>query len=204
MGDKAVLFSPETAAGPVEAGSALPAAGTRLVAVIVDDEAQAEVLPDRRLAFDAFFRDHYSNLLRALYLVTGNRHEAEELAQDTFVRAYERWELVSRAENRAGYLYRMALNLHRSKLRRMARAAKKVVKPFPEPDAMQAVDDRDAIGHALGEISSGQREAVVLVEWMGLSHEEAGAALGISPITVRVRIHRARAVLRPLLQEGEG
>jgi RNA polymerase sigma factor (sigma-70 family) len=158
---------------------------------------------DRRVAFEAFFRDHYSNLLRALYLVTGNRHEAEELAQDTFVRAFERWELVSGADNRAGYLYRMALNLYRSKLRRLARAAKKVVKPFPEPDAMQAVDDRDAIGHALAALSCGQREAVVLVEWLGLSHEEAGAALGISPITVRVRIHRARAVLRPLLQRGE-
>src|ERR1700758_715411 len=40
--------------------------------------------------FEAFFQAEYPRLLRALYLVTGNRHEAEELAQDTFVRALER------------------------------------------------------------------------------------------------------------------
>ena len=195
MRDQAALLPPKLDAQNDE---------PQLVLALPEVEPPLVVTPaDRRVAFEEFFRDQYSGLLRALYLVTGNRHEAEELAQGTFVRAYERWELVSRADNRAGYLYRMALNLYRSKLRRVARAARKMVKPSPQPDLMEAVDDRDAIAHALAELSCGQREAVVLVEWMGLSHEEAGAALGISPITVRVRIHRARIVLRPLLQRGE-
>jgi len=67
----------------------------------------------------------------------------------------------------------------------------------------EALADRDDIGRALSVLSRGQREAVVMVEWLGMTDDEAGALLGISPVTVRVRIHRARAVLRPLLREGD-
>ena len=152
--------------------------------------------------FESFFQAEYPRLLRALYLVCGSRYEAEELAQDAFVRAYERWTLVLRADNRAGYVYRIAINLYRSKLRRAARAAKRAVERQPEPDAVEALAHRDAIGRALSALSAGQREAVVMVEWLGMTDDEAAALLGISPITVRVRIHRAKAILRPLLREG--
>jgi RNA polymerase sigma-70 factor, ECF subfamily len=155
------------------------------------------------VAFETVFEAEYPRLLRALYLVTGSRHEAEELAQDTFVRAYERWHLVVRADNRPGYLYRMAVNLYRSKLRRIGRAARHIIKPEPEPDSFAATDDRDVIGRALASLPRSQREAVVLVSWLGMTDDEAGAILGISPVTVRVRIHRARLALRPLLRAGE-
>ena len=96
-------------------------------------------------------------------------------------------------------------NVHgyRSKLRRLARGARKVLLQQQEPDFFAAVDDRDALGRALAELSNGQREALVLVEWMGMTDDEVGALLGVSPITVRVRIHRARAALRPLLRQGD-
>jgi RNA polymerase sigma factor (sigma-70 family) len=154
-------------------------------------------------SFESFFEDEYTNLLRAMYLVAGKRHEAEELAQEAFVRAYERWELVRGADNPQGYLYRIGLNLYRSKLRRAARAARKAIRPPVEPDPFGAADDRDAIGRALATLSRGQREAVVMVEWLGMTDDEAGAALGISPITVRVRIHRARGTLRAILRGPE-
>ena len=198
MGEHAVLLAPPIDTGLDEPLRLLPGAEPR------QEREAARPRESVQAGFEDFFRSQYPTLLRALYLVTGSRHEAEELAQDTFVRAYERWELVSNADNRPGYLYRMALNLYRSKLRRMARAARKVVRPAAEPDPIEALDQRDAIGRALTALSCGQRDAVVLVEWVGLSHEEAGQALGISPITVRVRIHRARAVLRPLLERGDG
>jgi RNA polymerase sigma-70 factor (ECF subfamily) len=155
-------------------------------------------------SFEQFFRDEYTNLLKALYMVAGTRHEAEELAQDAFVRAYERWDLVRGADNPQGYLYRIGLNLYRSKLRRAARAAKKAIRPPAEVDAFGAADDRDAIGRALAALPRGQREAVVMVEWLGMTDDEAGAALGISPITVRVRIHRARSTLKPILRGEDG
>jgi DNA-directed RNA polymerase specialized sigma24 family protein len=44
----------------------------------------------------------------------------------------------------------------------------------------------------------------VMVQWLGMSDDEAGELLGVSPITVRVRIHRARATMRPILRAGDG
>jgi RNA polymerase sigma factor (sigma-70 family) len=181
------------------------------IATLLEPDARVASGPVATLAgphpepctFEAFFQAEYPSLLRAMYLVTGNRHEAEEIAQDAFVRACERWELVARAENRAGYVYRMALNGYRSKLRRLARGARRALAPAEPPDLFSAVDDRDALGRALAELTDGQRKALVLVEWIGMTDDEVGTLLGISPITVRVRIHRARAVLRPLLEGGD-
>jgi len=168
--------------------------------VLVPMRAAARPAAD---SFEVFFQEQYTNLLRAMYLVTGNRHEAEEVTQDAFVRALERWERVRRADNRAGYLYRIALNLYRSKLRRVARSARKTLKPVPEPDPFEAADDRDAVGRAMDTLPAGQREALVLVEWAGMTDEEASEILGISAVTVRVRRYRARENMRPVLERAQ-
>ena len=60
--------------------------------------------------FADFFRAEYQTLLRAMYLISGSRDEAEELAQDAFVKALERWDRVQEMDNPAGYLYRTAVN----------------------------------------------------------------------------------------------
>ncbi|HXY73465.1 MAG TPA: sigma factor, partial [Actinomycetota bacterium] len=121
----------ETSERPRPIASAAGAESAAL-AVIVEPVLRAPSRPQAAEdSFEAFFQEQYTNLLRAMYLVTGNRHEAEEVTQDAFVRALERWDRVRRADNRAGYLYRIALNLYRSKLRRVARAARKTVRPAP-------------------------------------------------------------------------
>jgi DNA-directed RNA polymerase specialized sigma24 family protein len=61
----------------------------------------------RPLTFGDLFADQHERLYRALYLIVGNTHEAEELTQDAFVKVFERWD---RIDNPAGYLYRSALN----------------------------------------------------------------------------------------------
>ena len=52
--------------------------------------------------FGAFFVANHERLLRAIYLVTGDRHEAEDLTQETFVKAYERWGRIGGLENPDG------------------------------------------------------------------------------------------------------
>ena len=202
MGETTTLLEPGIGARPdslEKASGERPPSGH--VAVLAP-AATPSAAREEACTFEAFFRTEYPSLLRAMFLDTGNRYEAEEIVQDAFVRACERWQMVLRAENRAGYVYRMALNGYRSKLRRLARATRKTLRPQEEPDLFASVDDRDALGRALAVLSMGQREALVLVEWMGMTDDEVGVLLGISPITVRVRIHRARAILRPLLERG--
>src|SRR5919198_683915 len=107
--------------------------------------------------FEAFFQAESPRLVRAMFLVTGDRHEAEEITQDAFVRACERWDLVSPAANRPGYVYRMALNGYRSKLRRLARGARKTLRPPEEPDLFAAVDDRDAFDRVIRSVHKRRR-----------------------------------------------
>ena len=68
------------------------------------------VVEERAEAFEDFFHAHHERLLRAMYLATGDRHEAEDLAQEAFVRILERWERVRGLDYPVGYLYRTALN----------------------------------------------------------------------------------------------
>jgi RNA polymerase sigma-70 factor (sigma-E family) len=155
-------------------------------------------------SFEGFFDEHYERLLRVMFLSTGDRHEAEDLAQDAFVRLYERWDRVRSMERPEGYLFRTALNLRRSRLRRLAVATRKLFAQVSEEDADPAVgsSERDAIRRALAALPDGQREAVVLVEWLGMTDGEAAEVLGISPVAVRVRISRARPTLREQLRGG--
>jgi RNA polymerase sigma-70 factor (sigma-E family) len=150
--------------------------------------------------FEDFFHAHHERLLRTMYLTTGDRYEAEDLAQDAFVRVYERWERVRDVEDPVRYLYRVALNAHRSRLRRLAVAARKAVRPEPPTDHGEAAGERDAVRRALGALPAGQREAVVLIEWLGLTDREAAGILGVTAGAVRTRLHRARSALRHSLR----
>ena len=148
------------------------------------------------LEFESFFRTESHRLGTALYLVTGDAAEAEDLVQEAMARAYERWDRVGRMETPAGYVFRIALNLHRRRQRRAKLQAALVRPPGLAPDPSQIAEAHAEALRVLAMLSSEQREAVVLVEWLGLSTEEAGRLLGIQPESVRGRVHRARQVVK--------
>ncbi|HEV8420016.1 MAG TPA: sigma factor, partial [Actinomycetota bacterium] len=74
-------------------------------------EAATEVAPG--LSFEQFFASGYARLLRAMYLLTGSIAEADDIAQESMARVYERWERVRRMQSPQGYVFRTALNLNR-------------------------------------------------------------------------------------------
>ncbi len=147
--------------------------------------------------FDGFFAEHRTGLFGALWLVTRDRHEAEELTQDAFVKVWERWDRVRELQDPEGYLYRTGMNLFRNRRRRVALAFRRAVHLAPPPgDEIRTIDDRDAIVRALGRLTPAQRAALVLVDLVGLTSQEAGRALGVRPSTVRVLAARGRTILR--------
>ncbi|HJY31569.1 MAG TPA: sigma factor, partial [Actinomycetota bacterium] len=101
----------------------------------VSDRRAASEPSIRPVSFEAFFEAEHERLFRALYLVTGNAQEAEELMQDAFVAVWERWDRVSGMDDPTGYLFRTAMNRFRSRLRRASRAARRAVGPDPGGDA---------------------------------------------------------------------
>jgi RNA polymerase sigma-70 factor, ECF subfamily len=162
--------------------------------------AAPSVTPGPVLDFDTFFRTEYQRLFETLYLVARNRAEAEDLAQESMARVYERWD---RIRDPVGYAYRTAFNLHTSWVRRLAVAARKL-REQPGADDPDAVERRLDVLQALSELPETQRAALVLVEWAGMSAEEAGRALGLQPASVRGRVHRARRALRRRLGGDNG
>lgn len=153
--------------------------------------------------FRMFFQDEYARLARALYVLTANRAEAEELTQEAMVRVYEHWDRVGIMDSPAGYLYRTALNLHRSKLRRLATRARRPIRHAASPDHLAEIEDRDELGRLLETLPLPQRQALVLVELLGMTAEEAGKILRIEPVSVRVRLSRARTLLRSRAANGD-
>lgn len=153
------------------------------------------VLP---VTFEQFFADEQERLLRVLSVITGSRREAEDLAQEAFVKVFERWDAVSTMDEPAGYLHRTAMNLFRNQYRRARVALGRAVGLGPDQDVFKPVEDRDAATRALGALTSRQRAALVLTVALGYSGEETGRLLGIKPSTVWALTHQARAALQRL------
>lgn len=164
-------------------------AGSRVIRVV---ETTTE--PATAREFEDFYRSEYRSVARALLIVAGSAVAAEDLAQEAFARTYERWESVSAMASPAGYVYRAALNLHRSRLRRAAVALRhresSSARVEPEPGL------RHEVREMLASLPRAQREALMLVEWLGYTAEEAAVILGVRPSSVRGRLHRARIALR--------
>lgn len=146
--------------------------------------------------FEDFFDANRDRLARALWLVARDRHEADEVAQEAFLKLWERWERVRHLEDPESYLYRTALNLYRNRVRRTGLALRRLVRAAPPVDPTEAVDDRDVVIRALGRLTPRQRSALVLVDLLEMTSDEAARALGVRPATVRVLAARARTTLR--------
>jgi RNA polymerase sigma factor (sigma-70 family) len=147
--------------------------------------------------FDTFFAEEHDRLFKALYFVTGNRDDAEELMQEAFLRLWERWHDIDRIDDPTAYLFRVALNAFRSRRRRMATAVRKLT-PATEADRDGFTDAEmraDVRALLLG-CSPRQRAALLLVDLLGYPSEQAARILGVRPSTVRALATQGRRTIR--------
>jgi RNA polymerase sigma factor (sigma-70 family) len=158
--------------------------------------------PMDHVSFENFFGQHREELFQALWLLSRDSHEAEEIAQEAFVRLLERWDSLERIADPSAYLYRTAMNLWRSRLRRSASAAKRITHAQPGRDEIGAIDSNDVVLRALAGLPPMQRAAVCLVDLLDMTSEQAAAALRIKASTVRVHLARAREYLRRAERKG--
>jgi RNA polymerase sigma factor (sigma-70 family) len=154
-------------------------------------------------SFESFFGRHNDDLFAALWLITRNRHEAEEIAQDAFLRVWERWDRVAQMDDPEGYLYRTAMNVFRNRFRRAALALKRLGRGSLPDDHLEAVERREVLVQALSTLTPRERAAVVLTDVLGFTSEEAGKTLGIKPVTVRVLASRGRGRLQQEVIDDE-
>jgi RNA polymerase sigma-70 factor (ECF subfamily) len=178
-----------------------PAGDTGVPVVNLDEHRDA--IPGGPPSFESFFERQHADLFAALWLITRNRQEAEEVSQDAFLRLFERWDRVAAMDDPEGYLYRTAMNAFRSRARRAALALRHIARPRPADDAFAAVERREMIVQALASLTPRERAAVVLTDVLGYSSEEAGRWLRIKPVTVRVLASRGRGRLRQEVSDDD-
>jgi RNA polymerase sigma-70 factor (ECF subfamily) len=168
----------------------------RPLRVLREMEIEGAEVAEEPPSFEELFDSEHARLFGALCLVTGDRHEAEEIMQDAFLRLWERWDRIAGLDDPQAYLFRTAMNVFRNRYRRAALALRRTVSLAPTEDAFATVEDRDVVVRALRSLTPDQRAAVVLTSYVGLTSEEAGRALGMRAGTVRTLATRARAAIR--------
>ena len=143
-------------------------------------------------------------LARLAYALTGDRHRAEDLVQDTLERVCLRWRRVSAADQPDAYVRKMLVNQHLSwwRRKRNREVAVPAVTEAPVPDPSTAVDDRDQIWKLLAELPNRQRAVLALRFYADLDDAGIAELLGCSPGTVRSHASRALALLRERLQNN--
>jgi RNA polymerase sigma-70 factor, ECF subfamily len=159
-------------------------------------------------AFEALIRNHQHMIHSLTYRMTGSLADAEDLAQETFIRAYERIGEFRGASRFSTWLYRIAVNTCLNWRQSEARRFQLQCRAAEEIAAQQAGGGDSTTGEvnevqaALLELPAKQRAAIVLTVYDGLNHAEAARILGCSETTVSWRVFAARRKLKRLLSAG--
>lgn len=167
-----------------------------------------------KLALEALIRRYQTYVFRLCCLVMRNEQDAEDMTQETFLRACR---ALPRYQSREGssfeaWLYRIAVNCCRSRMRR--KWYQMLPWPEPAPQIMAEPDEqperrveqnewRAEILDAIDSLGDKHRMVVVLRYYAGMSNEEIAEALGLPSGTVRSRLFTARERLRQVLEESE-
>lgn len=187
------------------------------------DESEKRLLERLRrrdeAAFNALVRQHEGRVFRLLVRMLGDRGEAEDLAQEVFITVFKSIDTFRGDSELGTWIYRIAANHSKNRLKYLGRRARGSQKAFDEIDPMHAGGegigaekiarpDELAQGHeaeamlrrALLALDAEQREVLVLRDLENLTYEEIQTITGLAEGTVKSRLHRARLSLQALMR----
>lgn len=150
-------------------------------------------------------------MIRLAHVILGDRQRAEDVVQEAFCGLYRRWPQLSDTAKAVSYLRSCVLNGCRSAMRRRGRQGARPGSQPPGTPAETAVsaetavltlEERREVIQAVRRLPRRQQEALVLRFYLGLSADEAAAAMGIGAGTVRSAMSRGLASLHRMLQEN--
>lgn len=180
----------------------------------IDDERKAKSGRDpsadskpSNLRFQAAVFQHHRLVYRICYGILGDRHEAEDVTQETFLKY---WQLSGEVRGAKAWLVTVARNKCLDRLR----STKRFIDADPELIEQQQVDERDPSWHTsrdeqlnrlnrlVSQLPEPQRSLVLLFDIQGLSGAECAEALDLNVNQVKVYLHRARRQLRRALESS--
>ncbi|MEE9555278.1 MAG: sigma-70 family RNA polymerase sigma factor [candidate division Zixibacteria bacterium] len=176
-----------------------------------DGELVGRVSGGDETAFREILRRYRERVLAICLRMLKNRTEAEEAAQDSFVKAYYHLESFDKSRDFSAWLAGIAINECRDRLRKRSRF-RKLFREIPENDlgSRQVSQDEDyeskvrirAIENAIEQLPEKLREVLVLRAYADYSYEEIAGILNIEIGTVMSRLHRSRAKLTEIIKRG--
>ena len=155
-----------------------------------------------RMDFDPFFHVHFEGVARTAALVARDPAAGQDLAQEAFTRVLERWVDMASDDHARNFVYKVAINLARSHVRKHGRVFLYGLHDRGDAASTSGIDAADAwleMSEALGALSPRQRACVILVDYADMDAAGAAAILGMSAPTVRVHLMRGRHTLQDRL-----
>ena len=159
--------------------------------------------------FRATFATRFPELLRYLHRLSGDAALASDIAQETFVRLYQRGEIP---EDARGWLVTVGHNLFRDERRRVVRRLRLLAQrdpattmgdePEPPDEAMERDERRQVVRAALNQLPERDRQ-LLLLRHEGYSYRELAAAMGLLDASVGTLLARARIAFRRALDEAQ-
>jgi len=155
-------------------------------------------------SFDDFVVNRGPALLRFAYLLTGDRHRAEDLVQEVLAKVHQRWTRIERAEGAEFYVRTALVRQNISWWRRRSARSEQPVAEVPDTHAPdngeQALAARDEMWALLATLPRRQRAVLVLRFYEDLPDADIARLLGCRPATVRSLVHRGLANVKEALR----
>ncbi len=170
------------------------------------DRGQETYQPGSREDFDRLYRTAYPRVYRTLIVILGDPAEAEDCAQDSFVKAFQAWKRWRPDAPAEAWIHRIAVNRaisyrRGSRLRSVGELIRRLGRPTATSDPAHVATRPDLLA-ALRSIPPTLAAAIVLRYYHGYNNREIAAALGVSERTIGTRLSQAAERLRPLLEES--
>jgi RNA polymerase sigma-70 factor (ECF subfamily) len=172
----------------------------------VPDGGQETYAPGSREDFDRLYRSAYPRVYRTLAAILGDPAEAEDCAQDAFVKAFQAWKRWRPDAPAEAWVHRIAVNRaisyrRRARLRTVGELLRRLGKPAGSADPALVATQPDLLT-ALRSIPPKLAAAIVLRHYHGYNNREIAAAIGVSERTIGTRLSQAAERLRAVLEES--
>jgi RNA polymerase sigma factor (sigma-70 family) len=163
-----------------------------------EETALTEAEGERRQRFDALFREQVEGIASYCRWRSRSRGDAEDAVAEVFLIAWRRLDDVPAGDAARPWLYATARHVMANQARASTRRSRLTERLSAQAAAAQAEEDPriSRVHDALAALEPRDREVLLLAEWEGLSPAEIGRAMHHPPVTVRVRLHRARRRFR--------
>jgi RNA polymerase sigma-70 factor (ECF subfamily) len=163
---------------------------------------------DREMAedeeFETFIRNYQNMVFSVSARILGNLTDAEDITQEVFIKAYERFPQLRKSHAIGGWLKTVATNLsinHLNRYRARWRFFSEETAPVEVATEVERENDRqEMLELAIRKLPDAQRVSVVLFHFQDMSYEDIAAKLGVSLAKVKTDIHRGRETLKQLRQ----